>query len=122
MQELNGSSKQAKEAFLQDITTRLNSTDAGVKQRAAVQMLEMHTLLSHGTDAASQAKLIAAEQELGFDDTARQAQSFEEFLAQTWLGQPAPPPGTAGYGTVLRSQARTYDGQDTEALSRLTPP
>jgi hypothetical protein len=120
MQELNASTPAAKEAFLRDIQARLGSADVGTRNRAAVQMLEMHTLLSHGTDAGSQAALVAAERAIGSDretapgsgTTWRQQRSFEEYLGQNIMGQ------AAGYGVGIRSQARTWDGQDQETMAR----
>jgi hypothetical protein len=119
MSELRTATPQAKEAFLQDITGRLGHADHGVRQRAAIQALEMHSLLSHGTDAGSQAVLNQAEDLWGFNDTERLANPFEEFLTQRYLGSAAPPPGSAGDGVILRSRARTWDSQTESELARM---
>lgn len=94
----------------QELNDAVNANIAQRSQRAAVQLLEAHTLLSHGINADSGAVINQHMSNLGWDERVRPYISAEDFLAYT---AGLMPHGQApnGAGNALRSQARTYDAQ-----------
>jgi len=116
MGELNGSAKPAMDAMLRQIVHDYQNGDGQQRHRAAVRLLEAHTLLSHGTNADNQTLINAALSQIGYDFNQRNdpTMSAERYLAEH--------SGVAGLtGNGIRTEARTYDAQSYDPARQGQP-